>query len=73
MKASRSRFYRIYVVTYENWSPEHWRQRPPSSQRLELADEALFSRRQATDFLKGFNSQMMLTPGRHWAVADPVG
>ncbi|HEY5312030.1 MAG TPA: hypothetical protein VIK18_05900 [Pirellulales bacterium] len=64
--------YRIWIVAYSGHRPPNWHQQPRNGRRLELADQACYSRRQARAFLQGFNSHMLRTSQKRWAVAVEV-
>lgn len=69
---SKSKIYRIWIVAYRGHRPHSWSQQPRNGRKLELADPACYSRRQARAFLQGFNSHMLRAPQKRWAVAVAV-
>ena len=64
--------YRIWIVAYSGHRPLNWHEQPRNGRMLELADHNCYSRRQARAFLQGFNSHMLRTQQKRWAVAVEV-
>lgn len=64
--------YRIWIVAYRGRRPSSWRGQPRRRRLLQLADAACYSPRQADAFLEGFNSEMLRSPKKRWAVAVEV-
>jgi hypothetical protein len=63
---------RIWIVAAEAWEPASVFDEPPASVALFPALDRGLTRREATEFVMGFNEQMLQRGGRRWAVARRV-
>jgi hypothetical protein len=64
--------FRIWIVECGPWRPAHWRDVPPASRAIELAEEQCLSTAAAAAYVQGFNEHMLATGRRVWAIAVPV-
>jgi hypothetical protein len=60
---------RVWIVATEAWTPGTLFDEPPASKVLFPALDGCVTRREAAEFVTGFNEQMLPHGGRRWAVA----
>lgn len=60
---------RVWIVATEAWTPGTLFDEPPASTVLFPALDGCVTRREAAEFVAGFNEQMLPHGGRRWAVA----
>lgn len=60
---------RVWIVAAEAWTPGTLFDEPPASTVLFPALDGCVTRREAAEFVSGFNEQMLPHGGRRWAVA----
>lgn len=65
-------WYRIWIMTFDEWRPQHWSEMPPFAKAVEPADEGLFSPDEAAAYLEGHNTTSLRLGNVRWAVAIPV-
>lgn len=63
---------RVWVVAAEPWQPDTLFDEPPGGTVLFAALDRRLTRREAEQFVAGFNEQMLPLGGRRWAVARRV-
>jgi hypothetical protein len=64
--------FRLWIATYDNWTPARWNNAPPMAVALEPVEDALYSASEAAMFLEGFNESMLECDKPIWAIAIPV-
>lgn len=65
-------WFRVWIMSFEQWQPVHWDDRPPLAQAIEPVDEGLYSAEDAAAYLEGFNSASLRLRDGRWAAAIPV-
>lgn len=66
------RWFRVWIMGFDDWRPENWTDVPPWAEAIEPVDEGVFSAAQAAAYLEGFNSASLRLRDSRWAVAIPV-
>jgi hypothetical protein len=64
--------YRVWIVRYADWKPDHWAEVPPEAEAVEPAEAICFDSDQAAQYIAGFNTEMLRRREIFWAVAVPV-
>lgn len=73
----RAELFRLWIVRYDDWQPQHWNQRPPRATAVRPIEETVYSAEEAALLLEGFNGWMLenlasQSQDRRWAIAVPV-
>lgn len=63
---------RVWVIAVPGWRPQSPDEVPPSGVAVALADERCMSAAEASEFVAGFNREMLAQSQPHWAIARPV-
>lgn len=68
-KLLSGRYYRVWLVDCEPWTPATWRALPLVARAREALDEHLYSAAEARALIEGFNGAALGAGGRVWAIA----
>jgi hypothetical protein len=73
----RAELFRLWIVSYDNWQPQHWNERPPRATAVCPIEEAVYSAEEAALLVEGFNSWILenlvgQSQDCRWAIAVPV-
>jgi hypothetical protein len=64
--------FRVWIVVYRDWQPDHFCDMPPRATALEPAEPRAMTARQARRYVGAFNRAALAGGKRVWAVALPV-
>ena len=64
--------YRVWIADVGSWRATHWSDVPPAATAIEPAKESFAGESEVQPFLEGFNSVMIRSGARLWAVVVQV-
>ena len=71
-RTARSAAYRVWITTYDDWTPPDCRAVPPEATAVEPAEEGTLTAAQSARYVESFNRAALSAGRKTWAVALPV-